>query len=317
MTGDPRSIVWALDDDLERCRPGAGRHRLPGRGRRAVRRRPGRARARRADAGPTRWPWCWPTATPPNGWPWSATRRAASIRSPARAGTWPCATWRRWPRSWSTACGSGSTRATRWRWSATRPGGGSTAWRWSRSPTGINRLFANDLLPVRLAREAGLAAVERMPPLKRLFMQHAMGLVGDLPRAMRGGAALSKKGARPRGARPVVREGKGRAAGSGDALAVQRQVQALALAVAVDPQAHHQVDQLEQDEADDAAPADRSRARPRPGSRSGRVAVDQAAGSVAADLATSRTRRSGWRPRCRRRRARRTRPANRRSPSCA
>ena len=52
---------------------------------------------------------------------------------------------------------------------------------------GINRLFGTDLLPVRLAREAGLALVERMPPIKRLFMQHAMGLVGDLPRAMRGG----------------------------------------------------------------------------------------------------------------------------------
>jgi 2-octaprenyl-6-methoxyphenol hydroxylase len=51
---------------------------------------------------------------------------------------------------------------------------------------GINRLFANDLLPVRLVREAGLAAVQRLAPLKRYFMQHAMGLVGDLPRTMRG-----------------------------------------------------------------------------------------------------------------------------------
>ena len=51
---------------------------------------------------------------------------------------------------------------------------------------GINRLFANDVFPVRLVREAGLAAVQRTGPLKRFFMQHAMGLVGDLPRAMRG-----------------------------------------------------------------------------------------------------------------------------------
>ena len=51
---------------------------------------------------------------------------------------------------------------------------------------GINRLFANDLLPVRLVREAGLALVERVPPVKRFFMRHAMGLIGDLPRAMRG-----------------------------------------------------------------------------------------------------------------------------------
>ena len=51
---------------------------------------------------------------------------------------------------------------------------------------GINRLFANDLLPVRLVREAGLAAVQRVGPLKRFFMQHAMGLIGELPRTMRG-----------------------------------------------------------------------------------------------------------------------------------
>ncbi len=51
---------------------------------------------------------------------------------------------------------------------------------------GLNRLFANDILPVRLAREWGLGLVQRTPPLKRFFMQHAMGLVGDLPRLMRG-----------------------------------------------------------------------------------------------------------------------------------
>lgn len=51
---------------------------------------------------------------------------------------------------------------------------------------GLNRLFANDVLPLKLAREWGLGLVERTPVLKRFFMQHAMGLVGDLPRLMRG-----------------------------------------------------------------------------------------------------------------------------------
>jgi 2-octaprenyl-6-methoxyphenol hydroxylase len=51
---------------------------------------------------------------------------------------------------------------------------------------GLNRLFANDLLPLRLVREAGLGMVERIAPLKGFFMRHAMGLLGDLPRAMRG-----------------------------------------------------------------------------------------------------------------------------------
>lgn len=54
---------------------------------------------------------------------------------------------------------------------------------------GLNRLFSNDLGPLRLARDLGLAAVHRAPPLKRLFMRHAMGLVGDLPRLMRGNTA--------------------------------------------------------------------------------------------------------------------------------
>jgi len=53
---------------------------------------------------------------------------------------------------------------------------------------GLNRLFSNDLAPLRLARDVGLAAVNRLPPLKRLFMRHAMGLVGDLPRLIRGEA---------------------------------------------------------------------------------------------------------------------------------
>ncbi len=53
---------------------------------------------------------------------------------------------------------------------------------------GLNRLFSNELAPLRLARNLGLAAVNRLPPLKRLFMRHAMGLVGELPRLCRGEA---------------------------------------------------------------------------------------------------------------------------------
>jgi len=52
----------------------------------------------------------------------------------------------------------------------------------------LNRLFSNDLAPLRLVRDLGLAAVDHVPPLKRLFMRHAMGLVGDLPRLIRGEA---------------------------------------------------------------------------------------------------------------------------------
>lgn len=51
---------------------------------------------------------------------------------------------------------------------------------------GLNRLFSNDVAPLRWARDLGLGAVNRLPPLRRLFMRHAMGTVGILPRLARG-----------------------------------------------------------------------------------------------------------------------------------
>lgn len=54
---------------------------------------------------------------------------------------------------------------------------------------GITRLFSNDSVVLRLARDAGLGAVEQLEPLKRHLMKHAMGMAGELPRMMRGEAA--------------------------------------------------------------------------------------------------------------------------------
>ncbi len=48
----------------------------------------------------------------------------------------------------------------------------------------LNRLFSNRSRSLSLARRAGMVAVNHMPPLKKYFMKHAMGLVGDLPRMM-------------------------------------------------------------------------------------------------------------------------------------
>jgi len=53
---------------------------------------------------------------------------------------------------------------------------------------GLNRLFSNNIAPVRIARDLGLAVVNGIPPLRKTFMRHAMGLVGELPRLMRGEA---------------------------------------------------------------------------------------------------------------------------------
>jgi 2-octaprenyl-6-methoxyphenol hydroxylase len=50
----------------------------------------------------------------------------------------------------------------------------------------LNRLFSNDVAPLRLIRDIGLTAVHRTPPLRRFFARHAMGLVGDLPKLIRG-----------------------------------------------------------------------------------------------------------------------------------
>ena len=50
----------------------------------------------------------------------------------------------------------------------------------------LNRLFSNDIKPLRLIRDAGLAAVNRVPALRRFFVRHAMGMVGDLPKLIRG-----------------------------------------------------------------------------------------------------------------------------------
>jgi len=50
------------------------------------------------------------------------------------------------------------------------------------------RLFSNDLAPVRLARGLGLAAVNRIAPLRRAFMHEAGGATGELPRLLRGEA---------------------------------------------------------------------------------------------------------------------------------
>jgi 2-octaprenyl-6-methoxyphenol hydroxylase len=54
---------------------------------------------------------------------------------------------------------------------------------------GLNRLFSNDALPVRLVRDLGLGLVDRMPGLKRFFMQEAAGETGRAtPRLMKGQA---------------------------------------------------------------------------------------------------------------------------------
>ncbi len=51
---------------------------------------------------------------------------------------------------------------------------------------GLVRLFTNPLLPVRLARNLGLVALDLLPPAKRLLTRQFMGVNGRLPRLSRG-----------------------------------------------------------------------------------------------------------------------------------
>jgi 2-octaprenyl-6-methoxyphenol hydroxylase len=51
---------------------------------------------------------------------------------------------------------------------------------------GLNRLFSNRSDVLRLARDVGLGMVDRLPGLKRLFIREAAGLVGDVPKLLRG-----------------------------------------------------------------------------------------------------------------------------------
>lgn len=50
----------------------------------------------------------------------------------------------------------------------------------------FNRLFSNDIGPVKLVRDLGMAAINEVTPLKNFFMSHARGTVGELPKLLRG-----------------------------------------------------------------------------------------------------------------------------------
>ena len=52
----------------------------------------------------------------------------------------------------------------------------------------LNRLFSNRSDVLRLARDIGLGIADRLPALKRLFIREAAGLIGDVPKLMRGEA---------------------------------------------------------------------------------------------------------------------------------
>lgn len=51
---------------------------------------------------------------------------------------------------------------------------------------GLERLFSNAFPPLKAARDAGLAVSGMIPPLRRFFIRHAMGALGELPRLAKG-----------------------------------------------------------------------------------------------------------------------------------
>jgi 2-octaprenyl-6-methoxyphenol hydroxylase len=53
----------------------------------------------------------------------------------------------------------------------------------------MNRLFSNDIAPIRAIRDLGLGIADRVGPLRRFLMRQAGGDVGKLPRLLKGEAA--------------------------------------------------------------------------------------------------------------------------------
>ncbi len=57
------------------------------------------------------------------------------------------------------------------------------------STDALNRLFSNDIAPLRAIRDIGMGIVDSIGPARRFFMRHAGGDVGKLPKLMKGEAA--------------------------------------------------------------------------------------------------------------------------------
>ena len=51
---------------------------------------------------------------------------------------------------------------------------------------GLNRLFSNRSDALRVVRDVGLGVVDRLPALKQLFIREAAGLVGEVPKLLKG-----------------------------------------------------------------------------------------------------------------------------------
>ena len=52
--------------------------------------------------------------------------------------------------------------------------------------TVLNKLFANDITPLRMMRQFGLGVIDRLPSVKGLLRSEAAGLTGELPKLLRG-----------------------------------------------------------------------------------------------------------------------------------
>lgn len=59
-------------------------------------------------------------------------------------------------------------------------------WQTALSTDSLVRIFSNNFLPLALARNLGLLALDILPPLKKRLARHAMGYIGKQPRLSRG-----------------------------------------------------------------------------------------------------------------------------------
>jgi 2-octaprenyl-6-methoxyphenol hydroxylase len=51
---------------------------------------------------------------------------------------------------------------------------------------GLNRLFSNKSKTLAWTRDLGLGAINRMPRVKKVMIRHAMGILGEIPKLVKG-----------------------------------------------------------------------------------------------------------------------------------
>jgi 2-octaprenyl-6-methoxyphenol hydroxylase len=156
---------------------------------------------------PRAWPLglTWRAPSSPRASRSPATPPTASTRSPARASISASRMQQRLPKPSSRPTGSARTSARSTCSNATSTWRRFDTVRMGVTTDVLNRLFSNDIGPLRTVRDIGLGLVERMPRLKDFFIRQASGLSAGNAAPVEGRSDLRQ---RQRSALPPRRPGR-------------------------------------------------------------------------------------------------------------